>query len=223
MPFVRTIRPTALLMLAAIPLLSLACESTPTRVLQERADRDFEYKRFDAAAATYAEIVKREPHKSEVLYHYGVSLLKTDKPSQAEGALRTALALDPGNDAIVAALAESLDMQGEYAKLFALLRDRANDIRSVESWMLVVDYAQKLNDHDSALEAITNACALDSGNDVRPYYRAAIILGGIGRTEDAVRRLRQAYGIDPSNQDVTTLLVEYGEIPGPTLGLAPGA
>ena len=44
----------------------------------------------------------------------------------------------------------------------------------------------------------------------------------MGQSDEAIRRLRQAYAIAPDDEAVNVMLVEYGEIPGPTLGLAPG-
>jgi cytochrome c-type biogenesis protein CcmH/NrfG len=110
----------------------------------------------------------------------------------------------------------------QYQKLFTMLRDRAQDNRSITSWLMLADFAEQLGDFDTALEALTNACAIENGSNSQPYYRAAQVLGRVGRTEEAIRRLRQAYGITPNDQRISVLLVEYGEIPGPTIGLAPG-
>jgi tetratricopeptide (TPR) repeat protein len=202
----------------------MGCQTkqTPVVVLKQKADHDFEFKQWDKAAEFYGEIVQREPHDWETQYRYGVSLLHLHKYGKAESALRIAHALDPQNDEIVFALADALHNQGKDEKLFMMLRDRAHDNRSVTTWVVLADYSKKIGDYDSALEAVTNACIVEDGENADPYYQAAVLLGRLGRTEDAVRRLRQAYAIDPSNEKVSVLLVEYGEIPGPTLGLAPG-
>jgi len=215
---------SCLLLTCTSAFVLVGCQSKPTPVvvLKERADHDFDYKQWHAAAPLYAEIVERTPSDGEAQYRYGVTLLNLGEYAKAEGSLRIAHALDPRSDAIVFALAEALSKQGKNAKLFTMLRDRAHDNRSVTTWMVVADYSEQIGDYDSALEAATNACVVEDGQDARPYYRAALLLGRIGRTEDAVRRLRQAYAIDPGNEEISALLVEYGEIPGPTLGLAPG-
>ena len=103
-----------------------------------------------------------------------------------------------------------------------MLRDRARDNRSVDTWLVMADYAEKLDDFDTAMEALSNACAIEDGSTYLPYYRAAVLLGRVGQTDEAIRRLRQAYAIAPDDEAVNVMLVEYGEIPGPTLGLAPG-
>ena len=215
---------SSLILACLAPLALMGCQTkqTPLVVLEQKADHEFEYQRWQKASDYYAEIVERDPSNDEAQFRYGLSLMENGNYSKAEGPLLTALALDPGNDDIVYALARVMDECGQHAKLFAMLRNRAHDNRSVNTWMVVVEYAEKLDDYDTALEAVRNACAVDNGEYVEPYYSAAVLLGRIGRTDDAIRRLRQAYAIDPDNEGVNRLLVEYGEVPGPTLGLAPG-
>ena len=215
---------SCLLLTSVFSLVAVGCSTpqTPLHVLKDKANHEFDYHRWAKASEYYGEIVQRDPSDGDAQFHYGVSLLHQKEYAKAESALLTAHALDPTNDEVVFRLAEALHQQGDHAKLFAMLRNRAHDNRSVTTWMVVVDYSEKLDDYDSALEAVTNACAVETGDTAEPYYRAAVLLGKIGRSEDAVRRLRQAYAVEPDNEQVNMLLVEYGEIPGPTLGLAPG-
>jgi cytochrome c-type biogenesis protein CcmH/NrfG len=201
------------------------CESmkdTPTHVLKSRADRDFEYQQWEPASKLYSEVVSREPHDGDAQYRYGVSLAMQGEFDKAESALQVASSLDPTDDRIFFALAETMFEKKQYQKLFTMLRDRAQDNRSIPTWIVLANYADKLGDFDTALEALTNACAIEDGSNSEPYYRAAQVLGRVGRTEEAVRRLRQAYGITPNDERISVMLVEYGEIPGPTIGLAPG-
>lgn len=207
---------------ASFVLTGCQTQQTPVVVLKQKAAHDFEFQQWDKAAEVYSEIVQRQPHDGEAQFRYGQSLLHLNEFAKAESALRIAHALDPQSDEIAFALAEALHNQGKDGKLFMMLRDRAHDNRSVSTWMVVADYSEQIGDYDSALEAITNACVVENGENAEPYYHAAVMLGRIGRSEDAIRRLRQAYAIDPGNEEVSVLLVEYGEIPGPTLGLAPG-
>jgi tetratricopeptide (TPR) repeat protein len=208
--------------LAPLAMSGCATKQTPLVVLEEKADHEFDYQRWQKASEYYGEIAQRDPSNEQAQFRYGLSLMRIGEYSKAEAPLLTAQALDPGNDEIVFALAEVMHQCGQHAKLFAMLRNRAHDNRSVATWMVLVDYSEKLDDYDSALEAVRNACAIDTGTDAEPYYRAAVLLGRINQNDEAVRRLRQAYAIDPEHEQVNTLLLEYGEIPGPTLGLAPG-
>jgi Tfp pilus assembly protein PilF len=79
-----------------------------------------------------------------------------------------------------------------------------------------------MNDPDSAQVAIRTAIELDDGRSVEPYLVAADLAERLGDLDLAVRRLRQAYGIDSRNDRVRERLRDLGEIPGPTLALPPG-
>ena len=199
-----------------------ATSQAPLVVLEAKADHEFEYSRWQKASEYYGEIAQRDPSNEHAQFRYGVSLMRVGEFSKAEAPLLTAHALEPRNDEIVYALAEVMHQRGEDAKLFSMLRNRAHDNRSVATWMVLVEYAQKLDDYDSALEAVRNACSMETGDNPEPYYRAAVLLARINQDDEAIRRLRQAYAIDPDHEQVNTLLLEYGEVPGPTLGLAPG-
>ena len=201
------------------------CDSmkeTPTHVLKSRADRDFEYSQWKPASELYAEVVSREPYDGDAQYRYGITLTKIGEFDKAESALQVASSIDPQDDRIFFALAQAMFEKKQYQKLFSMLRDRARDNQSISSWLVLAGYAEQLGDFDTALEALTNACAIETGSTSEPYYRAALVLGRVGRSEEAIRRLRQAYGIAPEDERISVLLVEYGEIPGPTIGLAPG-
>ncbi len=66
------------------------------------------------------------------------------------------------------------------------------------------------------------AIVIDDGRGVEPYLAAASFAEQIGDVDLAIRRLRQAYGIDPYHEQVKSKLVAMGEIPGPTIALPPG-
>ena len=79
-----------------------------------------------------------------------------------------------------------------------------------------------LNDPDSAQVALETAIAVDEGKTVEPYLQAAAFAQRLGDLEMALRRLRQAYGINPYDERVKQRLRELGEVPGPTIALPPG-
>ena len=197
-------------------------QKVPTVQLIKQADRSFDYGQWSAAAAKYEEALAREPHDGPVQYRLGVCHLELGDYSKAESALEIAQSLDPRDDRITFALAEALYRKKQYSRLFTMLRDRARDNRSIDTWLVLADYAEKLDDFDTAIEALSSACAIEDGTMYQPYYRSAVLLSRVGQTDEAIRRLRQAYAIAPDNETINVMLVEYGEIPGPTLGLDPG-
>ena len=211
-----------LIIIASVVLAGCDTPKTPTPLLVKRGNHSFEYHNWADAAKKYEEVLSREPHDGDIQYRYGVCLLNLGEYSKAESALELAHSLDPRDDGIVFALAEALYQKKEYGRLFTMLRDRASDNRSIPTWLVLADYAGKLNDFDTEMEALSSACAIEDGTNAVPYYRTAVLLARVGRNDEAIRRLRQAYAIAPSDEQVNVMLVEYGEIPGPTLGLAPG-
>ena len=200
------------------------CDTTkiPSPVLVKRGNHSFEYHNWADAAEKYKEVLSREAHNSEIQYRYGLCLLELGEYSKAQSALEIAQSLDPRNDEIAFALAEALFKKKEYARLFTMLRNRASDNRSISTWLVMATYAEKIDDYDTAMEALSSACAIEDGTNSTPYYRVAVLQGRLGQSAEAIRRLRQAYAISPEDERISVMLVEYGEIPGPTLGLAPG-
>ena len=200
------------------------CETTktPSHLLVKRGNHSFEYQNWADAAEKYQEVLSREASNAEVQYRYGLCLIELGEYEKAQSALEIAQSLDPRNDEITFALADAFFKKKDYGRMFTMLRNRASDNRDLATWLVMATYAEKLDDYDTAMEALSNACAIEDGSNSTPYYRTAVLEGRLGRTSEAIRRLRQAYAISPDDERITVMLVEYGEIPGPTLGLAPG-
>jgi tetratricopeptide (TPR) repeat protein len=79
-----------------------------------------------------------------------------------------------------------------------------------------------MGDADSAQTAFETAIVLDEGKTVEPYLQSAEFAENLGDMDQALRRLRQAYGINPKDPRVSQRLRELGEVPGPTIALPPG-
>jgi tetratricopeptide (TPR) repeat protein len=86
--------------------------------------------------------------------------------------------------------------------------------------------AEKTNDLDSAKQALESAIEFDQGYDItkstEPYWRMAMLQEKLGNEDEALRRLRQAYGINPEDPRVIQALQQRGQVLGPTLGLPRG-
>jgi Flp pilus assembly protein TadD len=74
--------------------------------------------------------------------------------------------------------------------------------------------------------ALESAIEFDQGYDLQkstePYYRMAMLQVRLGNQQEALRRLRQAYGINPQDPRVRAELEQRGQVLGPTLGLPRG-
>jgi tetratricopeptide (TPR) repeat protein len=211
----------ALIVLSLI-LLPACAVHTPVETLRERGDAHFARGEHDRAAEQYSQITDRYPGDWEAQYRLGVSLLELDEPSEARRALEMAHSHRPGHDGIANALAEAMFRLGDERQLFAFLRERADSRQSPAAHLHLAHYAMEMGDPDSAQVAINKAIVLDDGRSVVPYLAAAALAERLGDMDLAVRRLRQAYGINPLDERVRTRLRELGEVPGPTLALPPG-
>ena len=209
-------------MLVAATILTGCAMQRPTHEIREAGDWHFKRGDYARAAQEYQEIAARHPGDWEAQYKLGLSLLETGDLRDARRALEIAHDRKPDNPDVVDALAEAMYRQGDEAQLFAFLRDRAQSTQTVRAYLRLGKYAAEMNDPDSAQVAVRTAIELDNGRTVEPYLVASEFAQARGQVDEAVRRLRQAYGINPDDERVLTRLRELGEIPGPTLALPPG-
>lgn len=191
----------------------------PTPSVRESADFHFQQRDYVAAADDYAEIVSRYPGDWDAQYHLGMCQLELNQISEARRALEIAYTHRPLNDDVASALAEAMHRQGDTARLFAFLRERAENTKTPKAYMTLGQFAAESGDPDAAKVAYDTAIALDNGKSVVPYLAAAAFHEELGDLDSALMRLRQAYGINPHDLRVKTKLAQLGEVPGPTLAL----
>jgi tetratricopeptide (TPR) repeat protein len=209
-------------LLAFVAVAGAACTANiPTPTIRERADRLFDQGEFEKAAADYQEVTFRYPGDAEAHYRLGLCLLEQGQPAEARRPLEIALAQQPLADDIADALARALFEQGDEAQLVGFLRGRAEERQTVRAHLELARYSLELNDPDLARLAINTAMRLDGGKTAEPYIAAAALAERVGDTDEAVRRLRQAYGVNPDHPIVQERLRALGEVPGPTLALPP--
>jgi tetratricopeptide (TPR) repeat protein len=197
-------------------------QQRPITAIRESGDREMMLGNYAKAAAEYNEIVDRYGGDWEAQYKLGLCALELDDVDTARQALEIAHTRRPDNEEIVDALAETMYREKDFNRLHSFLRQRAETVGTPESYLRLAQYAIAMEDADSATAAYEMAIVLDGGRAVEPYLAAASFAEQIGDLELAVRRLRQAYGIDPYHETVKSRLVAMGEIPGPTLALPPG-
>jgi len=207
-------------MLGSVPV---ACQKgPPSNVLLERADYDFKYGRYEQAADTYQQVLDRYPGDAAANLGLGRSLLELDRVAEARAALELAAVARPADFEVCTLLAEVMYRDRDTVRLYQMLRDQAVEHQRLEAWLLLAEYALALDDPDTAQSAITAALEVSDGTTPEPYLEAARFAERIGDQQEAVRRLRQAYGIAPQDPRVIAGLQEYGEVPGPTIALPPG-
>jgi len=216
-------RPAAVVLSLVLAVSLTACDGPrPVETLRTWGDWYFKQQEYDKAAGEYGEITDRLPGDWEAQYQLGLCFIETGRYDEARTALEIALTRRPKNEDVADALADAMFHQGNQNELFAFLRGRAESQQSVHAHLRRAEYALKLSDPDTAKVAIETAIVIDNGQTIEPYLIAADFAQQLGDLEMAVRRLRQAYGIDPYNKIVKQRLRDLGEIPGPTIALPPG-
>jgi len=198
------------------------CATRPIESVRKSADFQFQQEHYNQAAIGYTQIVDRAPGDWHAQYRLGLCELDIGNPDRARTALEIAYARQPANPDVVDALAEAMFRQGDERRLLDLLTDRAETEQTVRAWLRLGRYSAELGDPDTALTAFETAIELDAGRSVEPYIQTALFSQQIGDLDGALRRLRQAYTINPDNPAVDQRLRDLGEVPGPTIGLPPG-
>lgn len=218
--FTRTTLSAAVLTLAS--LAGCAGTQRPIETIRASGDHYFRAGEWESARDEYAEIVSKYPGDPDANYKMGVAHLKLNENAAARRALETAYSAQRHNREYAAALAEAMYQQGDEARLFAFLRSRASESQETRDYLLLGRYAMALNDADTARVAFGTAIEIDSGKTTDPYLESAALAERLGQLEDAIKRLRQAMGINPNDFRVKDKLRGLGENPDKAVPLPPG-
>jgi tetratricopeptide (TPR) repeat protein len=215
---------SGMILAIGISLFLSGCSSAPRpiEIIRESGEHRYKYADYDGARDEFAEIVSRYPGDWQAQYMMGKSMLKTGELSAARHALETAYTHQPENQDVADALAEAMYQQNDESRLFAFLRDRAATTQRVQAHLVLARYASQLNDPDSAKTAIETAIELDNGATTEPYLEAAKLAEKLGDLELATRRVKQAYGVNPSDRRVIEQLERMGMKPAEVSPLPPG-
>jgi tetratricopeptide (TPR) repeat protein len=122
---------------------------------------------------------------------------------------------------IADALAESIHRQNNPPQLMGFLQEMIENHGSSRDYIRKGDYLVKLGDPDAAHTSYVAACKVRDPKDAGPYVVLAGFYDSIGDKDQAILALRNAYHIDPYNQDAAAQLRAHGMVPGPSIGLPP--
>ena len=168
------------------------------------------------AVELWRELVVRNPGTWSDYYELGEAELAVGRPIEACSALKIATTLRPDDNSVGDAYAKALFDAGREDDLFSYLEGRCQRTREVRDYLVWAQYALLLNDPDTARLAVDVAVAFEGEQGVESYIFAANLARDLDDRELAIERLRQAYAIDPNNENVKALIREMGEVPGPT-------
>lgn len=196
------------------------CAMKPTSTtLRERAQDALWQERWEDAESYYTELAKQSPQDWRIQYGLGTSAMHTGDLSIARQAMEIAHTLRPQNRQIAIDLAEVMYLQDDRNGLFQFLRDRAEARNDSDDWLLLAEYSLMTDDPDSARSCVEQAMIVDDASSVDPYLEAATLSERMGDLDAAIRYLRTAYTIEPTNTHVQDRLRALGLVPGPTLAM----
>lgn len=210
-----TVRWRSGLALALIAAAVMACQSVPpAESSAARASFLNDYARYQEAADLLQPIIEATPGVWQVEYEYGRAQLGLGNLDEARRSLERANARVPTNLTIIFTLAECYGALGQNARLYELLRNAGTQLRSSEAWIKLAVAADELGDPDTALQSINAAIEIDDGFDIRRgtecYWVASQLEEKYGSSEASLRRLRQAFGVNPEDPRVRRALEEAG-------------
>ncbi|MGA1046069.1 MAG: tetratricopeptide repeat protein [Phycisphaerales bacterium] len=182
----------------------------------------YRYGRYEEAAVDFRQVLDRYPGDVQANVGFARTQIALGNLDAARSALETAAASKPEDFEISLLLAEVLFKQRDTTRLYQLLRDRAVEQGRVDAWIVMARYALELDDPDTAQTAVVAALEISDNTSPEPYLLAAELAERVGDQKEALRRIRQAYGLAPNDPRIDAMLREYGEVPGPTIALPPG-
>ncbi len=205
----------------AAPLALGACQQRALHMVEASGERAMERGDYVTAANEYAEVVDQRPGRWQARVELAKALLEMDRPAEAREQLEVAYTVEPEHEEVLNLLAEAMLASGDVDAMTTELRQRARVRNTVGDWMRLGIFLQRAGDFDNAEQALLTAARLDEGESVGPQMALASLYREAGDDEAALRRLRMALYLDPSNERVQQSIRSYGEIPGPTYALVP--
>lgn len=210
-----------LLAAAFIPL--AGCQK-PNAFLRKEGMDAYADKQYELSHQKFSKAVNQEADDWKAHYYLGMIALKQDRPLDAQLSLEKALSVRSENQetiAILDALAESLQQQGKYANLAAMLQEAADRYGRPEDYLRQGIYLGKSGDVDGAKLAFKKAIRFAAKDDPTPFIALAEFYDSLGAGADALMALRQAYYIEPYNVRVRENIRRHGMVPGPTVAVEP--
>ncbi len=205
----------------------VGCSATPPiESTTNEAQHFIDFDQCQQAADLIRPVVQKWPGEWKAQFILGKAELCLNNLSEARHALEAANARNPSNMEVVFALADCMQKQKDIPELYLLLRNAGAEFRSAEAYVKLAEIAESVGDMDSQKTALLAAIEMDEGYGMKriisPYLQMAALQNKLGDQADALRRLRQAYGVNPNDPRVQAELESRGQVLGPTLALPGG-
>jgi len=203
----------------------LSCAGPSNPALRDRGERAYFRGDHEASIEAYAQVIERKPEDPEANLGLGKAYLALGDHQRARTHLTIAYHQNWLDDErpyeIAGYLAEAMAKAGDVDAVHAFLKERADLVGEPRDYIRWGDYARRFDDPDTAELAYRAAVRITGDGSVAAYLKLATLYEEIGKTDLAIRRLRQAYGIDSDHEEVVRRLGKYESVIGPTLALPP--
>jgi tetratricopeptide (TPR) repeat protein len=215
-------------LLSTVIIVSLAgCKGPSSEALVAQAEESLKHDQYADALKSVEPVIRDHPGNWRAQLAYGRALMGEGDLEGARRALDRAHSLQPSSPEAAFALAQCMAAQRDTGAAYQLLRGFAREFRSWSAYATLSSIAEQVGDADTAVQAADDAIRMNEpvpGQrlSTEPYLRAAEVAFRFGREEAGIRRLRQAYGINPDDPRVAILLREHGVQPGKAIVLPPG-
>ena len=176
------------------------------KALLQEANDLLDRNRFDLALRAMAAVTRDYPDDDEAWYLTGWALNQSQRPAEAERALREHLRRSPQSPKGHAQLAVSLLMQERFAEAIQVLEAGLKLKPTWREFHFNLGFACTRVGRDAdAVRHLRDALALDP-NHVPTYTALGELLLRRGESAEARRLLQQAIELEPSNARARTLL-----------------
>jgi tetratricopeptide (TPR) repeat protein len=181
--------------------------------LLQKAQRELQGRRFDAAEATLASALAVAPDWIPALRMAGVAAQMQGKHERAAGFFRRAIAIEPRDPGLHAGLGISLFESGDADGAVTALRRACDLAPGVAAGWYNLGKALKLQVHtEEAIAALRRALQLDPRH-VAARLTLADALASIGEVEAAAAELRGLLKVHPENAHAWFALANFKVVP----------
>jgi tetratricopeptide (TPR) repeat protein len=209
------------LVIGALAILAGCSSERPMHVLKADGEFAYEHGHYDQAKADLGEYVRRRPEAIDVRFELAKAYLASNQPKEAIEQLNVALDVEPLNDSFLDTQAEAMFKAGQRDALTSLLARNAAERGRVTDYLRLGAYSARMGNADEAQQALVTAVKLDGGRSVVPQRALADFYGSLGDRTKQLTHLRNAYAIEPTNEDTLKEIRRLGEVPGPSFASGP--
>ncbi|MBC7773281.1 MAG: hypothetical protein H7210_12355 [Pyrinomonadaceae bacterium] len=213
-----------ILSVACLAAMSLTACNTTNRTLpaiRNSGEYAYEHNDVDRAFSDFKEYTEQAPGHAYGHLWLGKTYLKKDMPAHAREQFELAYTNDPENPEVIAGLCQAMYQDNHLDDLFRLLHQRTGQKPKASDFVLLGKYSLLAGDADGAQAALLTAAKLDKGRSIDSQLALADFYAAIGKDEDAIKRARMAYYLNPTSPRVLAKLAELNVVAKTGIGLVP--